>query len=67
MLSPFLVSPLKIPYPPPLLPLLSNPPTLIPGPWYYPILGHRAFTVPRASPLIDDQIGHPQLHMQLEP
>jgi hypothetical protein len=28
MLSPFLISPLKIPYP---LPLLSNPPTPIPG------------------------------------
>jgi hypothetical protein len=30
MLSPFLISPLKIPYPP--LPLLLNPPTPIPGP-----------------------------------
>jgi hypothetical protein len=31
MLSPFLVSPLKIPYPLPLA-LLPNPPTPIPGP-----------------------------------
>jgi hypothetical protein len=32
-----------------------------------PILGHRTFTGPRASPPIDDQLGHPLLHMQLEP
>ena len=35
--------------------------------WHSPILGHRAFTGPRASPPIDDQLGHPLLHMQLEP
>jgi hypothetical protein len=66
MLSPFLVSPLKVPYPLP-------PP---PGPqsthshsqsWHSPILGHRTFTGPRASPPIDDRLGHPQLHIHLEP
>jgi hypothetical protein len=30
-------------------------------------LGHRAFTGPMASAPIDDQLGHPLLHMQLEP
>jgi hypothetical protein len=29
--------------------------------------GHKAFTGPRDSPPIDVQLGHPQLHMQLEP
>jgi hypothetical protein len=36
-------------------------------PWHSPILGHRTFTGPRASPYIDDRPGHPLLHMQLEP
>ena len=63
MLSPFLVSPLKTPYP---LPLLNSPPTPASCPWHFLTLGHRAFTGPRASPLIDDQLGHPLLHMQLE-
>jgi hypothetical protein len=49
--------------PPPLLP---NPPTPASWPWQSPILGHRTFTGPRASPPIDDQLGHPLLHMQLE-
>jgi hypothetical protein len=31
------------------------------------MLGHRAFTWPRASTLIDAQQGHPLLHMHLEP
>ena len=66
MLSPFLVSPLKTPYPFP-LPLLTNLPTPTSWPWHSPILGHRIFTGPRASPPIDDQLGHPQLHIQLEP
>ena len=35
--------------------------------WHFPILGHRTFTGPRASPPIDDQLGHPLLHMKLEP
>ena len=66
MLSLFLVTPLKIPY---LLPLslLNNPPTPDSWPWNFPILGHRTFTGPRASPPIDDQLDHPLLHMQLEP
>ena len=53
MLSPFLVFPLKIPY---LLPSLPAPqPTHSHSwPWYSPILGHRTFTGPRASPPIDE-------------
>jgi hypothetical protein len=35
--------------------------------WHAPILGHRTFTGPRASPPIDDRLGHPLLHIQLEP
>jgi hypothetical protein len=35
--------------------------------WHSPILGHRTFTGPRASPPIDDQLIHPLLHMQPEP
>jgi hypothetical protein len=66
MVSPFLVSPQKIPYP------LPPPPALQPTyshswSWNSPILGHRTFTGSRASPLIDDQLGHPLLHIQLEP
>ena len=64
MFSPFLVFPPKINYP---LTLLTNPPTPASWPWHSPILGHRAFTGPRASPPIDDWLGHPLLHMQLEP
>jgi hypothetical protein len=66
MLSPFLVSPPRTPYPlPPTL--LTNPPTPASWPWHSPILEHRAFIGPRPSPPIDDQLGHPLLHMQLEP
>ena len=63
MLFPFLVSPLKTPYSfsPPLLPTPAS------WPWHSPILEHRTFTGPRTSPPIDDQLGHPLLHMQLEP
>jgi hypothetical protein len=66
MLSPFLVSSLKIPYPlsPP---LALNPPTLTSWPWHSPIMRHRTFTRPRASPPIDGQLVHLLLHMQLEP
>ena len=49
------------------LPLFPNPPTPTSWPLLSPILGHRTFTGPRASPPIDDQLGHPLLHMQLEP
>jgi hypothetical protein len=45
MLSPFLVFPLKTPYP------LTNPPIPTSWPWHSLILGHRAFTGPRASPI----------------
>ena len=66
MLSPFLVFPLKIHYPFS-LPLLNNPTTPTSGPWHSPILGHITFTGPKVSPSNDDQLGHPLLHMQLEP
>ena len=66
MLTPFLVSSPKNPYSFP-LPLLPKPPTPAPLPWQSPILGHRTFTDPRASPLIDDRLVYPLLHMQLEP
>jgi hypothetical protein len=66
MLSPFLVSPLKTPIPSSVS-LFTNPLTLASWLWHYLILGHRNFTGPRASPPIDDQLGHPLLHMQLEP
>ena len=46
--------------------LLPNPPTPASWLWHSPILGHRTFTRPRASPPIDNQLGHPLLHMQLE-
>jgi hypothetical protein len=62
MLFPFLVSPPKILSPFPLYPNLPIPAS---WPWHSPILGHRAFT--RASSPIDNQLGHPLLHMQLEP
>jgi hypothetical protein len=61
MLSPFLVSPPKTRYPP-----LTNPPTPTSWPRQSPILGHKTLTGPIASPPIDDQLGHPLLHMQLE-
>ena len=47
--------------------LISNPPTPAFWPWHSPVLGHRTFTGPRASPPIDDRLGHPLLHMKLEP
>ena len=47
--------------------LLTNPPTPASLAWHSPVLGHQAFTGPRASPSIDVQQGHPLLHMQLEP
>ena len=43
MLSPFPVSPLKTPYP---LPLLTNPPTPTSWPWHSPVLGHIKFACP---------------------
>jgi hypothetical protein len=68
MLSPFLVSPPK-----------NTLPHLLPPPpahqhthshflaLAFPMLGHRAFTGQRPSPPIDVLLGHPLLHMQLEP
>jgi hypothetical protein len=66
MLAPFLVTPLKIlyPLPPPPAPQPTHSHSWT---WYSPILGHRAFTGPRASSPTDDQLSHPLLHMQLEP
>jgi hypothetical protein len=51
-------------YPPPTL--LLNAPTPASWPWNSPVLGHMIFTRPKASSLIDGQLGHPLLHMQLE-
>jgi hypothetical protein len=58
---------LRKPLIPSFLPLLTNLSTPISWPWHSPTLGHRAFTGPGASPPTDDQLGHPLLHMQLEP
>ena len=66
MLSPFLVSPPKIPYPLP-LPLLDNLPTPASWPWHSPILRHITFTGPRASLSVDNLLGYPLLYMRLEP
>jgi hypothetical protein len=54
---------------------LSLPPLPAPQPTHSGFLalafpysvGHRTFTGPRASPPIDGRVGHPQLHMRLEP
>jgi hypothetical protein len=55
------------PKPPILSPtLLPNPPTPASWPWHSPVLGHMIFAIPSASPPIDDRLGHPPLHMQLE-
>ena len=51
-------------YPPPAL--LPNPPTPDSWPLHFPVPGHMTFTIPRASPPIDGQLGHLLLHMQLE-
>jgi hypothetical protein len=61
MLSPFLVS---IPSP---FTLLPNPPTPASWTWHSPKLEHRTFTRPMASTPIDDRLGHPLLHILLEP
>jgi hypothetical protein len=66
MLSPFLLSPLKIPYLLPHTPV-HHPPTPNFWPRHSPTLGHRTFTGPRASPPVDDLLGHPLLHRQLVP
>ena len=50
-----------------LLSLPTNSPTLASLSWHSPILGHLAFSGPRASPLFDVQQGYPLLHMHLEP
>jgi hypothetical protein len=66
ILSPFLISP-PTPTPShPALHLLTKPPAPASLSWHSPTLGHRAFTRPRDSPLIDVPQGHPLLHMRLE-
>jgi hypothetical protein len=48
--------------------VFTHPPTHSTSPpWHSPILGHRAFSGPRASPPIDDRQGHLLLHLLLEP
>jgi hypothetical protein len=66
MLFPFLVSPPKIPYPlsPPPAPQSTHHHSWS---WHSPLLRHRFFTGPRASLPIDDRLGHPLLHILLEP
>jgi hypothetical protein len=46
--------------------LLPNPPTPASWPWHFSVLKHMNLAIPRASPHIDDRLGHPLLHMQLE-
>ena len=66
MLSTFLVFLLK--KNPLSLPSSSSAPQPTPTQYmHYHILGHRPITGPRASAPIDDQLGHPHLHIQLEP
>jgi hypothetical protein len=65
MLSNFLFSPPKTPYPIP-LPLLSNTPTHASMSWHSPTLRLWAFSGLRASPPNDEHLGHPLLHMQLD-
>ena len=48
------------------LALLPNPPTPASWSWHSPVLWHRTFSRPRTFPRIDDQLGHPLLHTQLE-
>jgi hypothetical protein len=51
-------------YPP--FALLPNPSTPASWPWHSPVLGHMIFARPRASPPIENRLGHTLLHMQLE-
>jgi hypothetical protein len=64
ILSPFLISLLKIPlsHPPP---LFTDSPTPTSLSWHSPTLGHQAFIRPRISSLIDILQGHPLLHMHI--
>jgi hypothetical protein len=58
---PFPSFPSENPLSPP--PPLAHPPTHSHSwSWHSPILRHRTFTGPRASPPIDDRLGHPLLH-----
>jgi hypothetical protein len=61
MISPFLISPTKTPYP------ISSSITHQTTHSHFPVLGYQAFTRPRASPLINVPQGQPLLHMWLEP
>lgn len=63
MLIPFLVSPPKVPYPLP-HPPVSQATHCHAWPWHSPIVGHRTFTGPRASPPIDDQLGNKEVTSQ---
>jgi hypothetical protein len=54
----------KSPIPSPAL--LPNPTTPTCRPWLSPVLGHRIFTRPRASPPSDGRLDHLLIHMQLE-
>ena len=65
MLFLFLGSTQKIPSSPP--PPAPDTPSPASCPRPSPILGHKTFRGPRASLPIDDGLGHPHLHMQIEP
>ena len=65
MQSPFLVSPLENLPSPSASPCLPSHLLPLAGPGIPLYWGF--FTGPRASPPIDDRLGHPLLHMQLEP
>jgi hypothetical protein len=54
----------KFPIPSPIL--HPNPPIPASWPWHSPVLGHIIFSRPRASLPIDDLLGHPLVHKQLE-
>ena len=64
ILSPFLISPPKIPLSHPSS--LTNPPSPASLFWHSPTLGHQAFIRPRASSPSDVPQVHPLLHMWLE-
>ena len=64
MLSPFLFSPLKTPYPIPSLPAHQPTHSCFPV-WHSPTLEHQAFSGPLLP--FDVQHSHPLLHMPLEP
>jgi hypothetical protein len=60
-------NPPQFPFRPLCPPAPHNSPTPTFWPWHSPTLEHIVFIGQRASPPNDAQLGHPLLHMQLEP